>query len=130
MKQIIWITVKIVLAFIMVFAGVQHFLKPTVFLDFVPSFLPYSLAVIYISGSVEIILGICLLLRKKIAKIAALGVFLLMVLFLPIHIWDVFLETPALGSHNAALIRLVLQFILIGLTWKVYKVLSIKDISN
>lgn len=126
MKQLFWIIVKILLALFMVYAGIQHFVKPEVFQGFVPSFLPYPTAIIYISGCVEIILGISLLLRKDLAKLGALGVFLLMVLFLPIHIFDVFSETPAIGSQKAALIRLVLQFVLIGITWRVYKEVSIK----
>lgn len=106
----------------------QHFVKPDFYIPFVPSFLPYTMAIIYVSGIIEIVLGIALLLNKKYAKLGALGVLALMILFLPIHIWDVFSETPAIGSHGASLIRLPIQFVLIALAWKVNSVLSIKKI--
>jgi uncharacterized membrane protein len=126
MKQIIWIVVKILLALFMIYAGIQHFLKPAFYLPFVPSFLPFTIPIIYVSGVVEIALGIALLLPKQYAKYGALGVLILMILFLPIHTWDVFSATPAIGSHNAALIRLPIQFIIIALSWKTYSTLSVK----
>lgn len=125
MKKLFWNIIKIILALFMIYGGVQHFVKPDFYLPFVPSFLPYPMAIIYISGIIEIVLGIALLLSKKYAKLGALGVLVLMILFLPIHIWDVFSETPAIGSHSAALIRLPIQFVLIALAWKVYNILYI-----
>ena len=92
-------------------------------MPFVPTFLPLKLAIIYISGAVEIILGAMLLL-KKYAKLGALGIFILLILFLPIHIWDVFSETPAIGSKQAAFIRLPIQFLLIYIVWKIKNSIS------
>ncbi|WP_116769755.1 MULTISPECIES: DoxX family protein [Maribacter] len=128
MKRLFWNIVKIILALFMIYGGVQHFVKPNFYMPFVPSFLPYPIAVIYVSGIIEIVLGFTLLVNKKYAKLAALGVLVLMILFLPIHIWDVFSETPAIGGHDAALIRLPIQFVLIALSWKVYSMLSIKKV--
>lgn len=128
MKTILFGIIRVLLALFILYGGLQHFVKPGFFIDYVPSFLPYPIAIIYVSGGIEIILGVTLLLRQKQAQFGALGVLLLMLLFLPIHIWDVFSETPAIGSHNAALIRLLFQFVLILLAWKVYRVLSIKKI--
>lgn len=128
MKHQLLTLIKILLALFMIYGGVQHFVKPDFYMPFVPSFLPYPIAVIYVSGIIEIVLGFALLVNKKFAKLGALGVLVLMILFLPIHIWDVFSETPAIGSHDAALIRLPIQFVLIALSWKVYSTLSIKKI--
>ncbi len=114
----IWPVLKIVFALFMIYAGVQHFLKPDFFVPFVPNFLPFKLAVVYISGVFEIGFGM-LLFFKKYAKIAALGIFVLLLLFLPIHIWDVISETPVIGSKTAAWIRLPIQFLLIFLIWKI-----------
>ena len=72
----------------------------------------------------EIGLGILLFLNTKYAKLGALGVFYLMLLFLPVHIWDVFSATPAIGSHTAALIRLPFQFLFIAWAWKIHKEIS------
>jgi uncharacterized membrane protein len=117
----IWTGVRILFAVFMVMGGVQHFLKPEFYLPFVPSFLPFPIAIIYLSGLVEIGLGL-LLIFKKYARIAALGIFILMILFLPIHIWDVFSDAPAIGSHKAALIRLPFQFLFMAIAWKIKQV--------
>jgi uncharacterized membrane protein len=124
----IWPVLKIIFALFMIYAGVQHFLKPDFFVPFVPKFLPFKLAVVYISGVFEIGFGM-LLFFKKYAKMAALGIFVLLLLFLPIHIWDVISETPVIGSKTAAWIRLPIQFLLISLIWKI-KNNSAKPLKN
>ncbi|AUC76572.1 MauE/DoxX family redox-associated membrane protein [Olleya sp. Bg11-27] len=118
--KLIWTVLKVLLAVFMIYAGSQHFIKPAFFNAFVPDFLIYKTAVIYASGIIEVLLGLLLLVPKYASK-AAFGIFILMLLFLPIHIWDVFSETPAIGSHKAALIRLPIQFVLIALSYKLYK---------
>ncbi|MCD8405969.1 hypothetical protein LNI88_09645 [Tenacibaculum dicentrarchi] len=122
-KQLFWNVLKIILGVFMIFGGVQHFIKPTFYLPFVPTFLPFPIMIIYLSGILEIGLGILLFLTKY-AKLGALGVFYLMFLFLPVHIWDVFSATPAIGSHTAALIRLPFQFLFIAWAWKIHKEIS------
>ena len=117
MKKI-WLILKVVLAIFLTFGGVQHFISPNNYIPFVPSFLPFTLAIIYLSGLFEILFGLALFF-KKLETIGAWGILILMLLFLPIHIWDVFSNTPAIGSHNAALIRLLIQFVLIFIAWKV-----------
>tara|TARA_R110002049_G_scaffold137671_3_gene297688 strand:- start:6833 stop:7204 length:372 start_codon:yes stop_codon:yes gene_type:complete len=118
--SLFWKILKILLAIFMVYAGVQHFLKPTLFLPFVPDFLPLTMVMVYLSGVLEIVLGVLLLL-PKFAKWGATGILGLMVIFLPIHIWDVFSDQPAIGSTEAAMIRLPIQFVIIGLAWAVRK---------
>ena len=114
----IWSILKIIIALFMIYAGVQHFLKPDFFIPFVPIFLPLKTTIIYISGAIEIIVGLLLFIHKY-AKYGAIGILVLLLLFLPIHIWDVFAETPAIGSKQAALIRLPIQFLIIFIVWKV-----------
>ncbi|MDE5419155.1 DoxX family membrane protein [Labilibaculum sp. DW002] len=122
----IWTGVRILFAIFMIMGGVQHFLKPDFYLPFVPDFLPFKMEVIYMSGLLEIALG-ALLLLKKYARIAAMGIFILMVLFLPIHVWDVFSSTPAIGTHKAALIRLPFQFLFMAIAWKIKQVVLINQ---
>lgn len=121
--KIVWIVVRVLFALFMIYAGVQHLVKPDFYIPFVPSFLPFTTAIIYSSGIVEILLGIMLIIPKY-AKHGASGIFLLMLIFLPIHLWDVFSDTPAIGSHQAALIRLPVQFLFIVLAWKIKKTLD------
>ena len=122
----IWTGVRILFAIFMIMGGVQHFLKPDFYLPFVPDFLPLKMEVIYLSGLLEIALG-ALLLLKKYARLAAMGIFILMVLFLPIHVWDVFSSTPAIGTHKAALIRLPFQFLFMAIAWKIKQVVLINQ---
>ena len=117
MKKI-WLILKVVLVIFLIFGGVQHFISPNNYIPFVPSVLPFTLAIIYLFGLFEILFGLALFF-KKLETIGAWGILILMLLFLPIHIWDVFSNTPAIGSHNAALIRLPIQFVLIFIAWKV-----------
>lgn len=116
----IWNFLRVLLAIFIVYAGMQHFIKPDFFNAFVPDFLIYKSTIIYVSGFIEIVLGV-LLLIPKYTRIAASGILILMLLFLPIHIWDVITDTPAIGSHKAALIRLPMQFVLIALAYKFRK---------
>jgi uncharacterized membrane protein len=114
----IWVIMKVVLSIFLIFGGLQHFISPDNYIPFVPSFLPFTMAIIYLSGLFEVLFGVALFF-KKLEILGAWGILILMLLFLPIHIWDVISNKPAIGSHNAALIRLPIQFLLIFIAWKV-----------
>ncbi len=103
----------------MIFGGVNHFVKPEMYFPFIPDFLPQG-AINYVVGILEIILGVGVFI-PKFRQVATLGIFLLMLAFLPLHILDVFKENPAIGSHQAALVRLPLQFVLILWAWFIKK---------
>lgn len=111
--KIVWRILQVILALFLIYAGVQHFLKPAFYEPFVPAFLPAKTMIVYGSGVIEILLGVMMLIPKY-TKLGATGIMWLMIVFLPIHIWDVFSENPSIGSRNAALIRLPIQFLLIA----------------
>ncbi len=114
---------KIILAVIfgifMLFGGINHFLKPAMYMPMIPDFLPKEI-INYLVGVLEIVVGIGIFI-PQFRSLAALGILLMMLAFLPIHIIDVFKENPAIGSHQAALIRLPVQFIFIFWAWFIYK---------
>lgn len=114
---VFWKVIKIVMAIFMIYGGVQHFTNTAFYSPFVPDFLTFKVAIIYISGIIEIAIGLMLLFKQS-EGLGALGLLILMLVFLPIHVWDVFSDAPAIGSHQAALIRLPIQFIFIGISWK------------
>lgn len=116
--KIVWKVLQILLALFFIYAGVQHFIKPTFYEPFVPAFLPFKTAIIYASGIFEAIFGI-LFLIPKYEKMGATGIVVLLLIFLPVHVWDVFSETPAIGSKEAAYIRLPFQFLLIAWAYAV-----------
>ncbi|MCK8141060.1 hypothetical protein MW871_04060 [Flavobacterium sp. I-SCBP12n] len=113
----LWSVVLIIMAIFIIYGGINHFIKPEFYIPFVPSFLGFKTVIIYVYGVVEIGIGL-LLLIKKYRGVGAFSLLVLMLVFLPIHIWDVFSDTPAIGSHQAALIRLPIQLVFIGIAWK------------
>tara|TARA_B110000238_G_C16140185_1_gene445855 strand:- start:8 stop:409 length:402 start_codon:yes stop_codon:yes gene_type:complete len=131
MKEKKWpITViKVLLGVLMISGGIQHFRSPDLYIPFVPSFLPLTVAIIYVTGLLEIIFGLALFSREW-SSTGASGVLWLMLLFLPLHVWDVFSESPAIGSHVAAMIRLPIQFLFIFLAWKVKHHVSQKKLDD
>jgi len=114
---------KLILTYVfglfMILGGVMHFINPEMYNPFIPDFLPKDL-INYASGFLEIILGIGAMIPSYRLK-ATKGIFLLMLAFLPLHIMDVFKENPAIGSHQLALMRLPLQFVLILWAWFISK---------
>jgi uncharacterized membrane protein len=112
------LVLRVLFGIFFAFAGIMHFIKPKVFNRFIPNFLP-KLAVNYIAGLLELIIGIGLLINQT-TKQAALAMFVLMLIFLPIHIWDVFRDKPAIGSKKIAIVRVPLQFLLLYIAYLIY----------
>lgn len=96
----------------------MHIIKPKFFNGFIPDIFP-KLLINYLFGSIEIILGIGLFFDQT-TKNASLGIFILLLLFLPIHIWDLTKKKPAIGSKKLAIIRIPLQFLLMYLSYLIY----------
>ena len=94
-------------------AGIMHLIKPSIFKNFIPDFLPKK-RVSDSAGFIEFILVLGLIFTSTEKK-AALGIFILMIFFLPIHLWDVTKIRPAIASKKVAIIRIPLQFILMSL---------------
>ncbi|MEZ4777670.1 MAG: hypothetical protein R3D00_31135 [Bacteroidia bacterium] len=103
----------------MIFAGIMHFVNPDIYMAFIPDFLPEKLINI-LAGIAEIAAGAAACI-PRFRKWGTLAILVMMVAFLPLHIWDVFKEVPAVGTHEAALIRLPIQFVLILWAWYIYK---------
>ncbi|MEL7161907.1 MAG: hypothetical protein AAFN92_14190 [Bacteroidota bacterium] len=96
-------------------AGIYHFVNPAFYNPFMPAWFPKRLANAA-GGLTEIIIGVGLLVPdwRTYATWAALG---LMVIFLPLHVIDLFRERPVIGPKWVAAIRLLVQFLLI---WWLY----------
>ena len=123
--KIVWKILTYLLAVFFIYAGIQHFINPRFYEPFVPYFLPYKSFIVYASGVLELIFGILLFLPKY-AKVGATGILFLLIAFLPVHIMDVFAETPAIGTKNAAYIRLAVQFLFIAWAYGVRKKATLK----
>lgn len=68
------------------------------------------------SGIAEIVLGTGLFIAFT-RRWAAWGALALMVVFLPLHIWDVLRDDPAIGSKMAAWVRLPIQLLFMAWMW-------------
>ena len=109
---------KIVFGLFFAYAGIMHFVKPQFFKHFIPDFLP-KLTINYVFGLLEFLLGLGVFFDTTL-KIAAIGIFILLLIFLPIHIWDATKIRPAIGSKKIAFIRIPLQFALMYCTYIIY----------
>jgi len=103
------------IAFIL--AGANHFYDAPFYLRMMPPVLPAPSFLIYLSGVIEIALGVLLLL-PKFSKLAAWGIIALLVAVFPANIYmamhtDLFPEF----SPAAQYLRLPVQFILIALAY-------------
>jgi len=113
------LVLRYVFAGFFAFAGIMHYLKPKFFKHFIPKPFPKKL-VNYVIGLIELGLGIGLLF-PNFTKKSALGIIVLLIIFLPIHIWDVTRERPAIGSKKLAFVRIPIQFLLIYLVYLIYQ---------
>jgi len=68
-----------------ILAGVAHFAQPVFYLQGMPPYLPFPIALIYISGFFEILFG-GMLLFKKLAPLAGIGLILLLVAIFPANV--------------------------------------------
>ena len=111
-----------ILAAFLLLAGVAHFRAPDtfdpLFFDFVPE--DVRLIIIYLSGAAEIILALGLL-TLKFREQSALLIFWMFVLYLPLHVRDIFIENPVVGSQTVAIVRLIMQFGLLYWVWAIRK---------
>lgn len=112
------IILKLLFGGFFIFAGIMHIIEPQIFKHFIPNFFP-KLTVNYIVGFIEFLLGIGLFFSFSV-KNSAMGICILLFLLLPIHIWDVTKERPAIGSKKIAIIRIPFQFLLMYLSYLIY----------
>jgi|TARA_B100000003_G_C10855586_1_gene340880 uncharacterized membrane protein len=97
--------------------GVEHFMDPYWFLQIVPPYLPYKFELVYISGFLEIVLGIMLLIPRT-RVYAGWGLIMLLIAVYPANIY--LAQTNGAAMNTTPLIawaRLPFQFVFIGLAY-------------
>ncbi|MCR9145205.1 MAG: DoxX family protein [bacterium] len=96
------------------FAGVMHFVNPEFFLKIVPPYLPFPLALVYLSGVAEIVLAIGLVI-PRFRRLAAWGVILLLIAVFPANVYHYTSGGAGMDIPESMLIvRLLLQGVLIA----------------
>ncbi len=108
----------ILMAVMYIFAGVMHFIAPKSYIKIMPDYFKHQAFLVYLSGVVEIVLGIGLFFEDtKVISIYA--IVLMLAVFLIVHINMLKGEKEAHGVPRIILIlRLPLQFVLIW--WALY----------
>ena len=109
-------TLRVILAVCMVVAGVLHFVVPQPFIRIVPGFLPAPAALVYISGAIEVLLALGLLLPST-RQLSAWGLVLLFIAVYPANLNMAFNHIQISGIPDTwwfHAIRLPFQFVLIA----------------
>ncbi|NNG08983.1 MAG: hypothetical protein HKM92_02350 [Arenibacter sp.] len=105
-----------------VFAGIMHFLKPIAYMRIMPRYLPYHKELVYLSGLVEIILGIALCV-PHLKNIAIAGIIGTLTVFLLVHFYMLTGEKASASIPRwLLLLRIPLQF---GLMYWAYFYLQV-----
>ena len=109
---------RLLLAFIMVYAGVAHFRNPAPFISIVPDWLPAHAALVAISGVAEIAGGVGLLV-PLVRLVAAIGLIALYIAVFPANVYMLTHHIYMAGIHSDfwLWLRLPLQVVLIGWAW-------------
>ena len=112
------VIVRVLFAAFFVIAGVTHFTNREFFISIVPPYLPWPEMLVYVSGVVEIVLGV-LLLVPSMTRIAAWGQIALLIAVFPANIHMAVnskdferIPAPALWA------RLPVQFLFAWITWR------------
>lgn len=106
--------VRIAVAALLVSAGVLHIVNPDLFLAQVPTFLPLRTMIVYVSGLIEVCLGIGLLIPRT-APLAGRAAAVFFLAIFPGNIWQAVAQVDAFGLDTdiSRIVRLAFQPVLI-----------------
>jgi uncharacterized membrane protein len=114
---IVKLVARVLFAVFFIVAGVSHFTNEAFFTAIVPPYLPWPVALVYISGVAEIILG-ALLLITRLSTLAGWGLIALLLAVFPANVHMAINPQLYPTTSPAALwIRLPLQGVLIALAY-------------
>ena len=100
------------LGLLFLLAGANHFRTPKIYERIMPPYIPAAPTMVIISGVAEMVLGL-MLLNAETQHLAAWGILILLVFFIPVHIYMLQNERAALKMPKWALIlRIPVQFAL------------------
>lgn len=105
---------KYLFALAFIAGGINHFLKPKLYLSIMPPYLPWHEPLVFVSGVLEILFGV-LLIFPATQSLAAWGLILLLAAIFPANV-HMALNAETYASIPAPLLwlRLPLQFALIA----------------
>ncbi len=101
-----------IMAVVYIAAGVNHFINPAFYVRIMPPYLPYPGTLVYVSGVAEVVLGVALLFPAT-RSLAAWGIILMLIAFLPVHIYMLQADKFSQMAPWMLWARLLLQALLI-----------------
>lgn len=106
-----------IMASIYILAGIMHFVRPKMYMRIMPRYLPNHKFLVLLSGIVEIVLGIALLIPETKA-FAIFGIIAMLAVFLLVHFYMLSGKKASAGIPKWILIlRIPLQFLLMYWAW-------------
>ena len=85
-------------------------------MQFLPNWVPGPELIVWVSGVVEVALGVAIIFPKT-RSMAALGILILLVLYIPLHVIDLTRHWPVIGSKAVAWARLPIQLVMIYMAY-------------
>ena len=110
---------RAVLSLLFVLAGLNHFRSPALYAQIVPPYLPFPLALIYLSGLAEVAGGLGVAIPKT-RRAAGWGLLALLLAVFPANVYMATDQVVPDGYQIPALLlwaRLPLQFVLMLWVW-------------
>lgn len=107
---------RYILAGLFLITGILHFIKPQIFVKIMPEYIPFHLAMVYISGAAEMLGGLGILFERTQAW-AGCGLILLLIAVFPANI-NMSIQSVQKSGYSslfslATIARLPLQIVLI-----------------
>ena len=100
------------LGLLFILGGVNHFHKPKLYERIIPPYIPAQSSLVLASGIAEMILGFILITNES-QSIGAWGIIILLIVFIPVHIFMLQNKKASLNlSKWILIIRIPLQFAL------------------
>jgi uncharacterized membrane protein len=112
-KKIPTLVLVLPIAGLLLVLGVLHLIAPERFELMMPEWAPWKYFWVIVSGIAEILLGIGLFLPRWRVLAAWLTIAMLLV-YVPVHVWDLLRDQPVIGSKTVAIVRLPVQVLLIA----------------
>lgn len=112
---------RIGMSLLYIAAGINHFVNPAFYLKIMPSYFPFPLELVYLSGVCEVVFG-AMVIFQKTRRLACWLIIAMLIAFLPVHI-QMLIDNYDKGGMLLwiSIIRLPLQFVLIYWAFKVSK---------
>ena len=104
---------KYLLAIFMIGAGTMHFLSPQFYMKIMPPYLPFHLELVYLSGFFEFLFGV-LLRVPRFSRLAAWGIFALLIAVFPANIYLYQHQESLPASPMVHFLRLPLQAVFLS----------------